>query len=75
MEELGVVTEGAAEIAVESSGTGDGASIMGLGDVARQGDEENGGETRQEGEKEVVVQKRGRVKETPKERSKEAIRQ
>lgn len=66
MEEVGVVAEGAAEMAVESSGTGEGASIMGLGDVARQGDEENGGEMRQEGEKEVVVQKRGRVKETPK---------
>lgn len=66
MEEVGVVAEGAAEMAVESSGSGDGASIIGLGDVARQGDEGNGRETRQEGEKEVVVQKRGRVKETPK---------
>jgi hypothetical protein len=66
VEEVGVVAEGAAEMAVESSGTGEGASIMGLGDVAQQGDKENGGETRQEGEKEVVVQKRGRVKETPK---------
>lgn len=61
--------KGAVEMGVESSGTGDGASINDLGDSAPQGEKE-GGRGKVAGEEEMAggKEKRGRVKETLRER-------